>query len=91
MLLLTLSKEVEKFLFSLPPKQFKQVSVSMLKLMSEPSPHDSAALKGARRRERRVDIGEYRAIYRVEDGVIRIVLIGKRNDDEVYRRYARKP
>ena len=63
----------------------------MLKLMSEPSSHDSAALKGARRGERRVDIGEYRVIYRVEDGVIRIVLIGKRNDDEVYRRYERKP
>ncbi|WLI90278.1 type II toxin-antitoxin system mRNA interferase toxin, RelE/StbE family [Massilia sp. R2A-15] len=91
MLLLTLSKEVEKFLFSLAPKQFKQVTVSMLKLMSDPTPHDSAALKGARRGERRVDIGEYRVIYRVEDGVIRIVLIGKRNDDEVYRRYERKP
>ena len=46
MLLLMLSKEVEKFLFSLPPKQFKQVTVSMLKLMSDPIPDDSGALKG---------------------------------------------
>ena len=91
MLLLMLSKEVEKFLFSLPPKQFKQVTVSMLKLMSDPIPHDSAALKGARRGERRVDIGGYRVIFRVEAGAVRIVLIGKRNDDEVYRRYERQP
>lgn len=91
MLLLMLSKEADKFLFSLAPKQFKQVTVSMLKLLSDPLPHDSAALKGARGGERRVDIGEYRVIYRVANDVIRIALIGKRNDDEVYRRFARKP
>jgi len=31
-------------------------------------------------------VGEYRIIFDVCDGVLRVVAIGKRNDDEVYRR-----
>jgi hypothetical protein len=31
-------------------------------------------------------VGEYRVIFDVRDGLLRIVAIGKRNDDEVYRR-----
>jgi mRNA interferase RelE/StbE len=35
----------------------------------------------------RVDSGEYRIVYRfdVEADVIQILLVGKRNDDEVYK------
>ena len=33
---------------------------------------------------RRVDIGEYRICYTVMDSIIRIVVVGKRNDDSVY-------
>jgi mRNA interferase RelE/StbE len=63
MLKLTLANEAEKILFSLPAKQFKQVSVSMLSLLSDAFPYDSESLKGASRGERRVDVGEYRIIY----------------------------
>ena len=38
---------------------------------------------------RRADIGEYRIIYRLEAGVVKVALVGKRNDDEVYRRFKR--
>jgi mRNA interferase RelE/StbE len=34
---------------------------------------------------RRADVGEYRVIYSHNEDRVRIVLIGKRNDDEVYR------
>jgi len=38
---------------------------------------------------RRASIGEYRIIYRVEEETLRIPLIHKRNDDEVYKRLKR--
>jgi len=31
-------------------------------------------------------VGEYRVIFAVHDGVLRVIAIGTRNDDEVYRR-----
>lgn len=34
---------------------------------------------------RRLKIGEFRAIYRVNGDVIEVRLIGKRNDDDIYR------
>jgi mRNA interferase RelE/StbE len=37
-----------------------------------------------------VDCGEYRIIYRLDDDVLRIALIGKRNDDQVYEIFKRK-
>jgi len=36
-----------------------------------------------------VDCGEYRIIYYVDGEVLRVPLIGKRNDDEVYKRLQR--
>jgi len=54
-------------------------------------PHDSKQLKGSKDNNRRVDIGEYRVIYREQDNVILILVIGKRNDDEVYKILDRQP
>ena len=34
---------------------------------------------------RRLRAGEYRIVFRLEVEVVKIVLIGKRNDDEVYK------
>lgn len=89
MLKLMLSKRAEKFLRSLPPKQFRQVTLSLLDLLTNSHPHDSAPLHGARRGEHRVDVGEYRLIYRLENDVVRALVIGKRNDDAVYREWER--
>jgi len=55
--------------------------------MANPQPHDSKELKGFPYRG--TDIGEYRIIYRVEEGVLKIALVGKRNDSAVYRELAR--
>jgi mRNA interferase RelE/StbE len=38
----------------------------------------------------RVDIGEYRVVYRVENDCLMVACVGKRNDDEVYRLLKRK-
>ena len=87
MLRLDLTKKTIVFLDKLPPKQFKQVSNKIFSLMTNPKPHDSKELKG--HPYRGTDIGEYRIIYRVEQDVLKIVLVGKRNDSAVYKKLAR--
>jgi mRNA interferase RelE/StbE len=37
----------------------------------------------------RKDSGEYRVVYRYDDTTVYIMLIGKRNDDEVYKQLER--
>jgi mRNA interferase RelE/StbE len=80
---LNLTRRVQKFLETLPPKQFRQIVNKILALLAEPEPPDSRQLSGFP--YRRADVGEYRIIYRMEGDTVRIALIGKRNDDEVYR------
>ena len=55
--------------------------------MANPEPHDSKELKGYP--YRRADIGEYRIVYRVEGDVLKITVVGKRNDSDVYKKLAR--
>jgi mRNA interferase RelE/StbE len=42
-------------------------------------------LRGALHGERRVDIGEFRIVYAIADDVVEVLVIGKRNGDEVYK------
>lgn len=87
MLALDMTRDVRDFLNQLDPKRFKQVANKIFSLMENPEPADSSRLKGYP--YRRTDIGEYRIIYRLEKGGVKVALIGKRNDDEVYRTFAR--
>jgi mRNA interferase RelE/StbE len=89
MMKLEISKQAEKFWNDLPPKQFRQVGRTVVGLLKEPRPHDSADLKGAKNGERRVDIGEYRVIYTVLADVVSVLVIGLRNDDDVYKIWER--
>ena len=73
-----------RFFDTLPPKQYRQVTRKIIMLMANPQPADAERLKGYE--YSRVTVGEYRVIFDVRDGLLRIVAIGKRNDDEVYRR-----
>ncbi len=84
MLRLDLTKKTIAFLDKLPPKQ---ISKKIFSLMANPKPHDSKGLKGYP--YRRTDIGEYRIIYRIEKDLLKIALVGKRNDSAVYRQLAR--
>ena len=84
MLKLLISKDARKFLDALPPKQFRQIVNRVFALLEEPRPHDSKELKGYP--FLRNDAGEYRIIYDVQDDTLRLILVGKRNDDDVYRR-----
>jgi mRNA interferase RelE/StbE len=81
---LSLSRASVRFLDTLPPKQYRQVTRKIIMLMADPQPTDAERLKGYE--YSRVTVGEYRVIFDVRDGLLRIVAIDKRNDDEVYRR-----
>ena len=53
-------------------------------------PHDAKKLQGVDHYYR-ISVGEYRIIYRIDvvNNVLIIAVIGKRNDDEVYKRLKR--
>ena len=86
-MLIDITHDSLKFLRTLDPRQFRQVVTALCRLLQDPEPHDSVSLSGFP--FRRVDIGEYRIIYHVDGEVLRVPLIGKRNDDDVYRRLRR--
>jgi mRNA interferase RelE/StbE len=67
------------FLQTLPPKQFCQVALQMFALLGTPQPHDYRPVHGTP--YWRVDVA---------DDILEVPLIGKRNDDEVYRRLKRR-
>lgn len=82
---LALSKNVVGFLNDLQAKQFKQVLSKILSLLADPAPPDSQSLKGYGDL-RRTDIGEFRIVYRFDESAVAVSLVGKRNDDEIYKR-----
>ena len=81
-----LKPKAKKFIESLPLKHKRQVKSHILSLADNPKPHDSIKLIGYEN-YLRTDIGEYRVIYRYESksDIVIVVLVGKRNGDEVYR------
>jgi mRNA interferase RelE/StbE len=78
------------FLKGLQPKIAAQIAKKTLSLNVDPLPNDSKQLKGYPGYYR-VDSGEYRIVYRFnsEEDLVEIILVGKRNDDEVYKQLER--
>ena len=87
MLALALGKTARRFIRKLQRKQFDQIDKKVSALRQHPFPQDSKRLKQSA--FYRVDVGEYRIIYRVESDMLLVPIIGKRNDDDVYRRMKR--
>ena len=81
-----ITKPAGKFIKKLPPKQYRQVVGTILGLRENPTPRDSEQLRGSPQYQR-VDIGEYRIVYRFDKETIYIAVVRKRNDDEVYKRF----
>lgn len=80
-----LSKRSVKFIKKLPPKQARQIKTKILSLKINPFPQDTKKLVSDSKDRHRVDCGEYRIIYRLEEKIVLIDLVGKRNDCEVYK------
>jgi mRNA interferase RelE/StbE len=90
MLTLKLSKQAEIFLDTIPIKHAKQIVGKIDKLIEDPNSVQSKQLEGFPQ-YRRVKSGEYRIIYRVDNGILTllVVLIGKRNDGQVYKDFVK--
>lgn len=78
------------FLQGLQPKIVAQIAKKILALNMEPLPADSKKLAGYSDLYR-VSIGEYRIVYRflVDEDLVEVILVGKRNDHEVYKQLKR--
>jgi mRNA interferase RelE/StbE len=83
-----IDRDAAKFLQELDAKQYKQAASKMLSLIVNAAPADYSQLKGSA--YYRVDSGEYRIVYRFDVDTVYVVLIGKRNGDEVYEKLRRK-
>lgn len=90
MLRLSLSQQALKFLKKIPIKHGQQIERVLSALKVHPIPHDAKQLKGSSD-YLRVDVGEYRIIYRINkaDKLLIIAIIGKRNDADVYKQFKR--
>lgn len=86
MLKIDITKSAGKLIKKLPPKQYRQVVGTILSLRENPTLHESEQLTGYPE-YLRVDIGEYRIVYRFDKETVYIAVVGKRNDDEVYKRF----
>ena len=82
--MIDLTRRAHDFLKDLQPKQFKQVTNKILSLLRDPYPQDCKHLAG-HPGFRRVDVGEFRVCYETSDNVVRIAVVGRRNDDAVYK------
>jgi mRNA interferase RelE/StbE len=80
---LRITKSARKDLVDLQPKFFKQVMTKILLLAENPKPQDCKQLKGLLN-SYRVDQGEYRILYTLNEDKVEVFRVGKRNDDEVY-------
>ncbi|MCU0534215.1 MAG: type II toxin-antitoxin system RelE/ParE family toxin [Hydrococcus sp. Prado102] len=78
------------FLKGLQPKIAAQIAKKVLSLNIDPLPADSKQLSGYSGYYR-VDSGEYRIIYQFnpDEDLVEVILVGKRNDDEVYKQLER--
>ena len=79
-----LSKQAASFLENLPTKQARQIAEKLQALAANPQALPSELLRGYAPM-RRVRAGEFRIIYALDDDTVKVRLIGKRNDDEIYK------
>ena len=74
----------EKEIRRLPPKIRRQIFEKLLELEINPRPQDSVALRGFKRGHR-VDTGEYRLLYDVDDPARLVTVWRVKHRKDVYR------
>ncbi|OGG57339.1 hypothetical protein A2853_02365 [Candidatus Kaiserbacteria bacterium RIFCSPHIGHO2_01_FULL_55_17] len=78
----------KEFIESISSKHARQVVKRIERLADNPVPPQSKLLEGYAPL-RRLRSGDYRIIYFVDGNTLKIPLIDKRGDDQVYRRFKR--
>jgi mRNA interferase RelE/StbE len=88
MLRIDLSKQALAFLDALPNKHARQIVGRLDQLACEPDSLPTEALRGGEG-ERRLKVGEYRVIYAIVSHTLEVILIDRRNDYKIYKRFRR--
>ena len=83
-----LDSDAVKFIHKLNSKQSKQVFTKVMDLAASSTPHDSIVMKNLGLH--RATCGEYRIVYKFDDEFLDVVVIGNRNDRDVYKTLKRK-
>jgi mRNA-degrading endonuclease RelE of RelBE toxin-antitoxin system len=84
-----LNRDSQKFLQSVDLKHARQIAEQIRRLGVNARPHDSRHLSGAVGHFY-CTTGEYRVIYTFDEKLVSIRCVGRRNDDEVYRKFSRR-
>jgi len=84
-----LKPKAQKYIKQQIPKIQRQLTGRLENLSSKPRPHDSILLK-ANEKLYRIDIGNYRIVYQIDDSkrLVMIAKVGHRKD--IYKRIFRK-
>jgi mRNA interferase RelE/StbE len=82
-----MTRSAMRFITGLDAKQYKQVVQRVFALADNLRPPDSIKMTDSD--YHRVTQGEYRIIYDFDADIVRIFVIGKRNDDEAFKRAKR--
>lgn len=88
---LRLDSRVIEYLKTLDAKQFRQVVRRILALSENPRPHDSEQLQGYRdpqvpgRKGYRLDQGEYRVLYTIDNVRQRVIVFRAGHRQDVYK------
>ena len=89
MLKLDIWPSAVKFPNRLDRKHTGQIALKILSLLADPKQSDSKLIKGTNISLMRADVGEYRILYHVEGDSLVVPLIGRRNDEDVYKKMER--
>lgn len=79
------AKEIKGY----PLKQFKQVVLKLLSLQNNPRPQDCHKLTGYDGPGYRVDQGEYRILYEVDDKARHVTVFLIRHRKDIYKKLVR--
>ncbi len=88
MLKVQLQKKAGAFFEKIPAKHARQIVERIDALRVNPSSVVSEDLNGFYP-FRRLESGEYRIVFLIENDILHIPVIGKRNDDEIYKQIGR--
>lgn len=87
MLKLDLTNDAASFLTGQESKQARQLWNKVVSLMKDPRPNDSIDVGEG---FFRTTSGEFRIIYRFDQTTLYVFLVGRRGDQDVYRKFERK-